>query len=223
MSKIIAIDGPAASGKSTLGHLLAHKLHFQFIDSGSIYRAVTYYLLKHDIGFDNLEEATGRLHHVPFEFKRSGDDVLAYIDHEHVTNELHSAEVTKNVSVFSAYESIRAVVKIKQKQIGDASDTVMTGRDTGTVIYPDAEVKFFIWADAEIRADRRVNQLQKAGKPAEYEEILRSLIERDRQDMTREVSPLKKADDAIEINTGTMGVHECVGAMYSICNDRLSL
>lgn len=223
MSEVITIDGPAASGKSTVGHLLADRLHFHFLDSGVLYRAVAYFFLQKGITEKDtarFAEALSQLHVTVT--RESGEDHVC-VNEEDITQMLHDPEITRLTPIFAQYLPVREFVKKKQRELGDSQNTVMTGRDTGVSIYPESKVKFFITASPEVRAERRYKQLIVNGKDANYEKILTTLKERDFKDATRELAPFHKADDAIEVNTDVMTVDGTVDFMYKIAAERLGL
>jgi cytidylate kinase len=221
MSEVITIDGPAASGKSSVGLRLAEKLGYQFVDSGSIYRAACYYFLHHNLSWSDPVKAAEVVDSLKFHFVVKEDSLRVFVGDEDYTDFLNSPEVTHLVpTVFGVIREVRQAVKAKQHSIASTENTIMTGRDTGTEIFPDAKVKFFINASPEVRAERRFKQLMAAGKQADYQEIVKSLIERDERDRTREVSPFRIAVDAIEINTDELSIEEAVTKMYDIVKSR---
>jgi len=198
--KIIAIDGPAASGKSTLGHKLAQALGYLYFDTGVMYRAITWLALKQKVDIDD-EIAITRLARVAQIDVRppSVEDGRAYdviLDGQDITWEIRRPEVDANVSPVSAYAGVRKALSAQQRRIGLRGSVVMVGRDIGTVVLPKAGLKIYLDASVEERARRRYEELRQRGEPADYEAILQAMRTRDRIDSSREVAPLRRAKDA---------------------------
>ncbi|MFL7893741.1 MAG: (d)CMP kinase [Anaerolineales bacterium] len=212
MVESIAIDGPAGSGKSTIGKLLAEHLEYLFVDTGAMYRAVTLAALNQ--GIDVYDEAeVSRLARVieitlMTPSRADGRDCDVLLDGEDVTWDIRNPEVDAHVSIISAYPEVRKILGEKQRQIGLQGKVVMMGRDIGTVILPEADLKIFLDASVEERAKRRYQERISRGEAAEFEPILRSVRNRDQIDSTREVAPLKPADDAYVINTEGYSIDE---------------
>lgn len=197
---IIAIDGPAASGKSTLGHKLAQALGYLYFDTGVMYRAITWLALKQEVDIDD-EIAITRLARVAQIDVRppSVADGRAYdviLDGQDITWDIRRPEVDANVSPVSAYAGVRKALSAQQRRIGLRGNVVMVGRDIGTVVLPKAGLKIYLDASAEERAQRRYEELRQRGEPADYEAILQAMRTRDRIDSSREVAPLRRAKDA---------------------------
>lgn len=200
---IIAIDGPAASGKSTVGELLARKLDYLYFDTGIMYRAVTWAALRRLNAVDDENEVTRLARAVDIDVLpptrddgRISDVVLDGVD---ITWEIRLPEVEANVSQVSAYAGVREAMTSQQRRIGLRGRVVMVGRDIGTVVLPNAELKIYLDACVEERARRRFEELQRRGEPADYEKILKAMKKRDDIDSTRVVAPLRAAEDAIRI------------------------
>lgn len=214
---IIAIDGPAGSGKSTVAKLVAQKLGFAYLDTGAMYRAVAWRALK--LGVDLTDEAalTAIATNDPIRFGYHAGEVLpseVFIANEEVTKEIRTPETDVAVSPVSATPGVRLALVAQQQRIGALQDTVMEGRDIGTVVFPGAELKVFLTATPEVRAERRFKQnVRRFGAKAEamsQEEILADIIRRDTYDSEREHSPLKAADDALVLDTSSMSIDEVV-------------
>ncbi len=210
--EIIAIDGPAGSGKSTIGKLLAEHLSFLYFDTGVMYRAVTFSAQQIGINIENEREVS-RLAEVLLIDVRpptvdDGRNCDVLIDAKDVTWEIHSPEVDAQVSIVSAYPKVRTALSEQQRRIGLQGKIVMVGRDIGTVILPEADLKIFLDASLEVRARRRYDEQLQRGESVEYDSILSMLRERDRIDSTREVAPLKIAEDAVVINTDELNIQE---------------
>jgi cytidylate kinase len=200
IAKIIAIDGPAASGKSTLGHKLAQALGYLYFDTGVMYRAVTFLALRQGLAISDEAAITALAENSAIDVRPpSAQDGRAYdviVDGQDITWEIRSPEVDRNVSPVSAYAGVRKALTSQQRRIGMRGDVVMVGRDIGTVVLPNADLKIYLDASAEERAQRRYKELLQRGEPAEYNEILRVVRERDQIDSSRKVAPLRPAEDA---------------------------
>jgi cytidylate kinase len=218
---IIAIDGPAASGKSTLGLRLANALGYLFFDTGIMYRAVTWLALQR--GIDVLEESAvsalaeeTQIEVAPASMPdgRTGDVLVEGTD---ITWETRLPEVEANVSIISAYRGVRRALSQQQRRIGQRGHIVMVGRDIGTVVLPEADLKIYLDASAEKRARRRYDELIARGAQADYREILTQVIERDRIDSTRDVAPLKAAEDAIGLDSDKLNADEVFERVLALC------
>lgn len=212
MKKItIAIDGFSSCGKSTMAKDLAKEIGYIYIDSGAMYRAVTLYCLRHNL-FDgdtvNTQKLSELIHDIHISFKLDGQSrqPLTYLNGECVEKEIRTLAVSQKVSFVAAVGFVREELVRQQQQMGKEKGIVMDGRDIGTTVFPDAELKIYVTASARIRAQRRFDELQAKGEPGSFEEILANVEERDRIDMNRPVSPLRKADDAIVLDNSEMTI-----------------
>jgi len=201
----IAIDGPAASGKSTVGRALANRLHYLFLDTGVMYRAVTWIALKSQVPISN-EAAVSRLaHEVSIEIVpptiRDGRQNTVTVDGLDVTWSLRAPEIDSNVSQVSAYAGVREALTAQQKKIGARGHVVMVGRDIGTVVLPQADLKIYLTATLAERAKRRLHDLQERGQTMSYEVVLEDMRRRDKIDSERALAPLQAADDAVVLDT----------------------
>lgn len=204
---IIAIDGPAGSGKTTTAKITADKLGYLYLDTGAMYRAVTLAALR--AGTESDEVATNELlKSISVELKQSEAGQITLLNGEDVSAEIRDPEVTKWVSPVSAMEAVRTEMVELQRQIGKSGAIVIDGRDIGTTVFPNAELKIFLIASVEERAERRGRELRAAGKDFATEEIKEQIIARDKYDSSRKISPLRKADDAIELDTTDMTIEE---------------
>jgi len=196
----IAIDGYSSCGKSTLAMALAKELSFIYVDSGAMYRAVTHYFLKHDVAIYNSIEVERALERVNIDFANIKGNNICFLNNENVENEIRSMRISNSVSEVAAIGLVRnKLVKI-QRLISSNNSVVMDGRDIGTVVFPNADIKFFVTADKDVRTQRRYDELINKGKEVTFREVQQNLEHRDNIDTTREISPLRKADDAIEID-----------------------
>jgi len=212
MSKsiIVAIDGPAGSGKSTSAKLVAQKLGYLYIDTGAMYRAVTLLAMQQDI-LDNEDKIARLASEADIKLKFINGSTVVIINGQDVTESIRSADVNRNVSNVSKIGEVRKVLVSKQQQMkNDVNGIVMEGRDITTVVFPEADVKIFLTATVEQRALRRVKEFKDKGSEVSIEEMREAIIKRDLIDSTRDISPLKKAPDAIEIDTSKVTIEEQV-------------
>lgn len=211
---IIAIDGHSSCGKSTMAKDLASKIGYTYIDTGAMYRAVTLYGLQHDLFFPNgniklneLEAAMPDIH-ITFKFNEETRRPDTYLNNVCVESEIRGMEVSSHVSPIATVGFVRTAMVAQQQEMGKQKGIVMDGRDIGTVVFPEAELKVFVTASAEVRAQRRYDELKAKGQEASFEEILANVIERDRIDSSRDISPLRQADDAILLDNSTLTIPE---------------
>lgn len=208
----IAIDGPAASGKSTIGELLAEQLCYVYFDTGVMYRAVTWAALQRGIDLADEKAVTDLAENIHIEVTQptvaDGRQYTVYADGEDITWQIRRPEVDHGVSPVSAYPGVRAALTAQQRRIGQAGRIVMVGRDIGTVVMPDADLKIYLDASVEERARRRYREIRARGEPADYDHILRDMRRRDRIDSERETAPLRPAEDAVIVDTTAMAVPE---------------
>ncbi len=207
---IIAIDGPAGSGKSTVAKLAAQRLGFDYIDTGAMYRAVTFVYLK-DKGFKedekiDLDFLSLLLPSVHIRFE--GERII--LNEENISSEIRSSQVSNKVSAIAAVKAVRNKLVDEQREMGKSGNVILDGRDIGTVVFPNADHKIFLVASPEIRAQRRLKDLEALGEKKELSELTTEIITRDKKDSERTEGPLKKADDAIEINTDDLSIEEVV-------------
>ena len=204
---IIAIDGPAGSGKSTTARLVAKALNYIYIDTGAMYRAVTLFWI--NSGKELNEQAVEQLlPQIEISLKQGDNGQIVLLNNEDVTNHIRTPEINKYVSPISAMQNVREKLVAEQRRIGKDGGVVMDGRDIGTVVFPDAELKIFLIASISERAHRRLLELETQGIETNYEEIYQTIAKRDQYDSTRPISPLKKATDAIELDTTSLTIPE---------------
>ena len=204
----IAIDGYSSCGKSTLAKALAKELSFVYVDSGAMYRAVTYYFLKHDVAIHNATDVSRALERINIDFANIKGNNICFLNNENVENEIRSMRISNNVSEVAAIGEVRKKLVKMQRLIASNSSVVMDGRDIGTVVFPDADIKFFVTADKEVRAKRRYDELISKGKEVTLREVRQNLEHRDKIDTTREISPLRQAEDAIVIDNTNLNREE---------------
>lgn len=223
----IAIDGPAASGKSTLAWLLASELGFLYLDTGVMYRAVTLAALRQEIDLEDENTVDEIAEHLDLDVRKpTKDDGRQYdviLDGEDVTWAIRTPEVDANVSLVSSYGGVRQAMTERQRRIGERGKVVMVGRDIGTVVLPDADLKLYLDASVEARAMRRFKECAARGESATYDETLIAMRERDRFDSTRDLAPLEVADDAIVLDSTYLDVQQVLERALEIVHRRMNL
>jgi cytidylate kinase len=201
---IIAIDGPSAAGKSTLAKRLAREFGFTYLDTGAMYRALALKVLREGIDIDNDEMLTELIGRTEIDLLETESKLQVVLDGEDVSELIRTPEVSQMASKASALKSVRQWMLILQRTLGQRGDVVAEGRDIGTVVFPDAEVKIYLDASAQERARRRVEELRRAGRQVSLDETLREMVERDKRDSERALAPLRKADDAVAIDSSAL-------------------
>ncbi|TXL67869.1 (d)CMP kinase [Cerasibacillus terrae] len=204
----IAIDGPAAAGKSTVAKLVAQELSYIYIDTGAMYRAITLKALAHSIPLDNEAQLTQLLEQTVIKLKQAKEGQQVFLDGEDVTLQIRSQQVTNHVSYIAKLPKIRQEMVNRQQSFAKQGGVVMDGRDIGTYVLPNAEVKIFLVASVDERAKRRFKENRRKGIPSDLEEIKNEIRKRDQIDSSRKVSPLVKAEDAIEIDTTNQSIKQ---------------
>jgi len=208
----IAIDGPAASGKSTIGGLLAERLGYLYLDTGAMYRAVTWAALQKGVDVSDEMAISALASTLNIEIARpeehDGRQYTVFVDGEDVTWQIRDPEVDRHVSAVSAYAGVREALTEQQRRIAEQGSVVMVGRDIGTVVIPDADLKIYLDASPEVRARRRYLEILERGEQVDYESILQDMRLRDRIDSQRQVAPLRAADDAVRVDTDNLSIAE---------------
>jgi len=213
MKNVIAIDGPGGAGKSTIAKLLAKKLNYLHLDTGAMYRAVTLAAINENIDFDDKEKLIKLAKKISITFNKNGEIIL---NDKNVSQEIRSSEVNAHVSKIAAVKGVRKVLVEKQQNLAQKNRVVMDGRDITTVVLPGAEHKFFLTASLAERAKRRYQEMRSKNNDADLEEIKKSIARRDKLDSEREHSPLKKAEDAVLIDTTELSIDEVLKKMISL-------
>lgn len=216
----IALDGPAAAGKSTIAKRVAAKLGMIYVDTGAMYRAITYHYLNHQSTFTNFSDMMAN---IQIELKydnQKGQRV--FLQNEDVTDYLRENDVTQNVSYVSSQEEVRQFLVKSQQRLAIKKGIVMDGRDIGTTVLPNAELKIYMVASVEERAMRRLKDNELRGIESTYDQLVKDIAERDAYDMNRDISPLRKADDAIEIDTTGLSIEEVTEQIISLANKAIS-
>ncbi|MBR2603737.1 MAG: (d)CMP kinase [Bacilli bacterium] len=210
---IIAIDGPAGSGKGTISKILAERLGYVYIDTGSMYRSLTYLVLRDNIDIDNEKAIYEAFSNCKMEITK---DCRNLLDGEDISDRIRTQEINTNISKISGYPSIRELMRLKQREFANDHSIVMEGRDITTEVFPDADYKFYLDASIEERTKRRVKQNEEKGLESDYNEIYESIKNRDLADMTREYGALKRTDDQIYIDSSNMTIEEVVLYMLEV-------
>jgi len=217
---IIAIDGPAASGKSTTAIGVAKRLGITYLDTGAMYRAVTFGLIENDIKFEDSSELDNYLKQIKLTLSENKSSNILNLDGRNVNKEIRSSKVTENVSEVSALKSVRDSMVIIQRKIAKKNDCILEGRDIGTVVFPNADFKFFLIADERSRAKRRQNDLKNMGEKKSIDNVIRDINKRDYKDSTRKHSPLKKSENAIIIDNSNLGINKVIDKIVNIVNKK---
>ena len=221
MSFIVAIDGPAGTGKGTMAEILSKKYNLVNIDTGAMYRCVTLEMLNKNIGLDDDEKIAEMLKTIKIEMSNDGGKQRVLLNGEDVTQQIRSQEVSANVSPVSSIKQIRLAMAGLQRKMGQGKDVIMEGRDIGTVIFPTADVKIYLDANVEVRAQRRFKQNQEKGIDMSYDEILENIKKRDENDKNKEIGALKVATDAVVIDTTNMTIEEVVKKVIEIIKEKI--
>lgn len=214
----IAIDGPSGSGKSTVSKLLAKELGFINVDTGALYRGIAYYFYINNIDFKKVKDFKYVLEKIKIEIKNLNYNQKIFLNKQDITQKIRSEEISKLASEISSLPEVRKYLLNRQREIARSNNVVMDGRDIGTTIIPDASVKIFLTASSEVRAMRRYKQLN---EKISYDEILKDIIKRDKNDATREICPLKKASDAITFDNSVYTLEETASKLLDIIKERV--
>jgi cytidylate kinase len=217
---VVAIDGPAGAGKSTVAKKLAARLGYAFLDTGALYRAVALEARRRGVDWADGEAVAHVAQEMNISFVPSGQVNTVIVDGQDVTREIRAPEMSDGASKVSAHGPVRAALLGLQRRLASASNVVAEGRDMGTVVFPDAGAKFFLTASLEERARRRTQELLAAGRPAQFDAVLQDIVERDQRDSTRAVAPLRRADDAVDIDSGGMTPDQVVQKMAEVIASR---
>ncbi|PFD43938.1 cytidylate kinase [Bacillus cereus] len=212
----IAIDGPAAAGKSTVAKVVAKKLSYVYIDTGAMYRTITYAALEQKVDIENEEKLMEVVKNVNIEFQQGENTQLVFLNGQDVSEVIRTPDVTNRVSIVAKHRLVREEMVRRQQELAKKGGVVMDGRDIGTHVLPDAEVKIFMLASVEERAERRHLENMNKGFDSNLEQLKEEIAQRDKLDSEREVSPLKKADDALELDTTSLSIEEVVQKIMEI-------
>ena len=220
MSFNIAIDGPAGAGKSTIAKQLAKELSFIYVDTGAMYRSMALYFMRNGIAKEDEAAISDACKTVEVSIAYENGEQQVLLNGENVSKEIRKEEVSKMASATSVYKDVRKKLVELQQKLASDKDVIMDGRDIGTCVLPNAQVKIYLTASVETRAERRYQELQEKGVACDLEVIKKDIADRDYQDMHREISPLKQAEDAILVDSSDMGIEEVVAAIKNIYREK---
>lgn len=212
----IAIDGPAGAGKSSIAKLVAKKLSFVYVDTGAMFRTVAYYFLSQGKDPSDAEMVTEECEKISISIEYKAGAQHIFLDGTDVSTEIRQEEVGKNASIVAKNQAVRNRLLALQRQMAEKQDVIMDGRDIGTVVLPDAQVKIYLTASASVRAERRYKELVEKGETCNLKKIEEDIIARDEQDMNREIAPLKQAEDAVLVDSSYMTIEEVVDKIIEI-------
>ncbi|EOR23594.1 (d)CMP kinase [Niallia alba] len=218
----IAIDGPAAAGKSTVAKIVAEQLGYIYIDTGAMYRALTYKAINHNLNLEDEKSLINMLNETVIELFPGEQGQLIFLDNKDVTKEIRSSEVTNSVSIVSKHKLVREEMVRRQQMFAVNGGVVMDGRDIGTHVIPTAEVKIFLLASVDERAIRRHKENVLKGYESDLEQLKQEIAARDKLDSEREIAPLKKADDAIEMDTTSLSINDVVEKIMELTREKIS-
>ena len=220
MSFVVAIDGPAGSGKGTVTKLVGEKIGLLNVDTGALYRCVTLYMIENNIKPDDIDAINKMLESIDISIKRINNEDRFFLNGRDVSKEIRESAVNEKVSPYSQIPEIRKAMTRLERKIGENTDIIMEGRDIGTSVFPDADVKIYLDATPEERAKRRLKQNLEKGINMTYEEVLKAIIQRDNNDKNRTVDPLRQAEDAIYLDTTELSIDEVVEKVIEIINKK---
>ena len=223
MSFVVAVDGPAGSGKGTITKIVAKKLNLIYIDTGAMYRCITLFMIRNKIGLEETEKIKSILNTIDIQFKNSNKQDIVLLNGEDVTKEIREKEVNELVSQVSHLVEVRENITNLLRKVAKDKKVIMEGRDIGTNVFPNADVKIYLDATQEERANRRLKQNKEKGINISYDEILNNIIFRDNNDKTSKVAPLKKAEDAILIDSTNMTIDEVSKEIEGIIKDKINM
>jgi cytidylate kinase len=219
----IAIDGPAAAGKSTVAKIVAERLEYVYIDTGAMYRALTYKAILNKVDLNNPSQLMSILDNTDITLLPGSEGQIVLLDKKDVTAQIRTAEVTNNVSFVAVHEGVRKEMVKRQQELASKGGVVMDGRDIGTHVLPNAEVKVFLLASVDERAQRRHAENLQKGYPSDLNKLKEEIAQRDKIDSERKVSPLKKAGDAVEIDTTSLSIQQVVDEIMKLAIERIGL
>lgn len=221
MSYIVAVDGPAGAGKGTITTLVAKQLGIECIDTGALYRAVALEMINQTISLDEIQKIKELLEDIEIDIKTEGDIQHIFLNKQDITSRIRQKDVSEFVSPVSTVQEIRTKITELQRQLAGKKSVILEGRDIGTTVFPNADVKIYLDATPEERAKRRYMQNRENGTHMSYEEVLQSIIIRDKRDSTREIAPLQKAKDAIVVDSTNLTIEQVVEKIKDIILEKI--
>jgi len=221
MSFNIAIDGPSGAGKSSISKEVAKRLGMIYVDTGAMYRSIGLYFYKNNISLENTANNVNELKNITVELGYENGEQQVFLNGQNVSAEIRLHVISEYASKVSAVNEVRAFLLNMQRDIAKHNDIIMDGRDIGTVVLPDANLKIFLTASAEVRADRRYKELVEKGQSVDYDTILKDIVDRDYRDSHRDIAPLKAADDAVLVDTSELDFEQSVNAILKLVKERM--
>ena len=221
MSINVAIDGPAGAGKSTIAKKLAKELDYIYVDTGAMYRAMALYMIEQKTDIQHMDAVRSACDAITIDIRYSDGEQQVILNGRNVNDFIRTEAVSEMSSKISAIPEVRAKLLSLQRSLAAASNVIMDGRDIGTTILPNAEVKIYLTASADTRAKRRALEYEQKGEPFDLDQIRKDIIERDQRDMNREISPLKQADDAVLVDSSEMGIDDVVNAILNVYKEKV--
>ncbi|MBR5322783.1 MAG: (d)CMP kinase [Clostridia bacterium] len=217
----IALDGPSGSGKSVMAKAVAKRLNILYVDTGALYRAIGLYMFRNDIDISDAEAVVAKLADIDLKISQTEEGQVVFLNGENVNGDIRLPEISMYASKVSAIPRVREFLLDIQRNTAKTNNVIMDGRDIGTVIFPDAEVKIFLFANDEVRAKRRYLELQEKGIATTYEEVLSDMQKRDENDRTRAVAPCLPAEDAVMLDNSSLNIDETMSAILGIINEKI--
>ncbi|PTY36369.1 cytidylate kinase [Saccharospirillum sp. MSK14-1] len=217
---VITLDGPGGVGKGTVSGLLARRFSWHYLDSGALYRLAALAAMNHGVDFDNESALAVIAEHLDIRFQQEGEAMVILLEGDDVTRQIRTEEVGSNASRVAAFGRVREALLKRQRAFRTEPGLIADGRDMGTVVFPEANLKIFMTASAEERANRRFKQLRDSGASADYDRVLADIVERDERDSNRSVAPLKPADDAVVIDTTVQSIDQVMDTVLALVTDR---
>ena len=217
----IALDGPSGSGKSVMAKAVAKRLNILYVDTGALYRAIGLYMFRNDIDISDAEAVVAKLADIDLKISQTEEGQVVFLNGENVNGDIRLPEISMYASKVSAIPRVREFLLDIQRNTAKTNNVIMDGRDIGTVIFPDAEVKIFLYANDEVRAKRRYLELQEKGIATTYEEVLSDMQKRDENDRTRAVAPCLPAEDAVMLDNSSLNIDETMSAILGIINEKI--
>ncbi len=217
----IALDGPSGSGKSVMAKAVAKRLNILYVDTGALYRAIGLYMFRNNVDITDADAVNANLGNIDLKLTQSEEGQIVFLNGENVNGDIRLPEISMYASKVSAIPKVREFLLDIQRNTAKTNNVIMDGRDIGTVIFPDAEVKIFLFASDEVRAKRRYLELKEKGIATTYEEVLSDMLKRDENDRTRAVAPCLPAEDAVMLDSSTLNIEETINAILGIINKRI--